>query len=124
MYVDIQLECDFGEMIQGGVCVSICLEGQFYDPNTQNCVEAPIPQTECPAGEMFDIITQTCMPAPKPECPEGMMWDAATGTCYMEDVTVVCGPGQIMVGGVCEEICLEGQFYDPNTETCMAAPIP
>lgn len=84
---------------------------------------------------MFDIITESCMPTPKPECPEGMLWDAATGTCYMEDVTVMCGPGQILVGGVCVEMppfiidppgpdmpeweCPEGMVFNVATNECV-----
>ncbi len=130
--------CQQGEIWTGRNC--ICAWGQERDPKTGKCVAVSKPRPECPAGQRWDAIEQTCVPAPKapppavlppaPTCPAGQSWDAIEQTCVAAPTPEVVGPllvekcpqGEIWTGEKC--ICGWGQERDTKTGKCVAVSKP
>lgn len=126
------VECGPGTVLDAdtGACrgASECGPGTFFDPGTGTC----LPETTCGLGTVLDAATGACVPefvcgagtaldeatgacAPLPPCVDGAVLDEATGLCTSD---LVCGAGQIVVGGVCVEpevvVALEADVVEPS----------
>ena len=105
-----ELECGEGTITQGSLCLPLCVAGQRWDHEANDCVSV------CADGTLFNDDTGEC----EPEVSCGPGTHRRENEC-VPDSLVECGIGTTydVELGECVPDCVEGTHRDEETGACM-----